>query len=107
MAYLTHLIAIPLTLCAILFALSNPGDVTVGLWPSERTWTLPLNLFGIALVGAGFLCGALFVWLQYQKLRYRYWQESRKAARLEKELEALHEKGQPPSDAIAAALVTK
>jgi hypothetical protein len=107
MAYLTHLIAIPLTLCAILFALSNGGDVTVGFWPSERTWILPLNLFGLALVGAGFFCGALFVWLQYQRLRYRYWQESRKAARLEKELEALHRKDQGPAETIASALATK
>jgi uncharacterized integral membrane protein len=110
MAYLTLIITIPLTLFALAFAASNSTAVKAGLWPLEQTWELPLSILGLGMLGTGFLSGALFVWLLYQKMRYRYWQESRKVARLEKELDSLHQKAeaekpgkpsQPPSTAIA------
>lgn len=101
MAYLTLLITIPLTIFAVLFAISNDGDVALGLWPFDGRYTLPVWLFGLGLLGSGFFLGALFVWLLAQKTRFRYWQESRKSARLEKELEAIHAKA-PPKETVPA-----
>ena len=94
MAYLTLIISIPLTLFALAFAASNSAPVKAGLWPLEQTWELPLSILGLGMLGTGFLSGALFVWLLYQKMRYRYWQESRKVTRLEKELDSLHQKAE-------------
>ncbi|MEZ0260577.1 MAG: LapA family protein [Alphaproteobacteria bacterium] len=92
MAYITLLITIPLTIFAGLFSLSNTGIVTLGLWPFENKVDFGVNIFGLAMLGIGFLLGALFVWIQYQKIRLKLWQESRKTARLEKELDSLRQK---------------
>lgn len=92
MSYLTLIITLPLTVFAILFAVSNSGDVTVGLWPLDQTHTVSIWVFGLAMLGVGFFTGALFVWILGQKTRFLYWKESRRAARLEKELDALNKK---------------
>jgi len=92
MAYITLIITIPLTVFAALFSLSNTGIVTLSLWPFEKTMDFGVNIFGLAMLGLGFLLGALFVWIQYQKIRLKLWQESRKTARLEKELDSLRQK---------------
>lgn len=105
MRYLTLAITIPLAVFAVLFAVSNTQDVTVGLWPFEGTRVFPLWVFALSLLGGGFLLGALFVWLLEQRTRFRYWRESRRSARLEKELEDLQKKqqAQPASNAPAAS----
>jgi len=95
MAYLTLLITIPLTLFTLSFAISNGDEISLGLWPLEQKLTLPGWQFGLGFLGAGFLSGALFVWLLSQKTRFLYWKESRRAARLEKELGDLHAKTAP------------
>lgn len=101
MSYLTLIITVPLTVFAILFAVSNSADVTVGLWPFEKEYTVSTWFFGLAMLGAGFFLGALFVWILSQKTRFQYWKESRRAARLEKELEALNRKQMPPAATTA------
>ncbi len=104
MQYLTLLITLPLTLFAVLIVLSNGGDVTLYLLPDDKEFsmTLPLWQVTLGLLGGGFFLGALFVWTLHQKARFRYWQESRKCARLEKELEKLHADDIARKDALAA-----
>lgn len=99
MAYLTLIITIPLTLFALAFAASNSAIVTAGLWPLDKTWEMPLSILGLGMLGLGFLTGSLFVWLLYQRLRYRNWQHRRKIARLEKELDKHKKKAE--EDALA------
>lgn len=94
MKYLTWLITLPLTVFALSFALSNDAEVQLSLWPFENTYKSGINVFGLSLLGAGFFLGALFVWILDQKMRFKYWQETRKSARLEKELETLN--ARPP-----------
>lgn len=94
MAYITLLITIPLTVFAAMFSLSNTGVITLSLWPFEKTIDFAVNIFGLGMLGIGFFLGALFVWLQYQKMRLKLWQESRKSARLEKELDSLRQKAE-------------
>lgn len=108
MQYLTLLITLPLTVFAVLVVLSNGSDVTVFLLPDDKDFALTLPLWQVALglLGGGFFLGALFVWLLHQKARFRYWQESRKTARLEKELEKLHADETARKD-LAAAEVAK
>jgi uncharacterized integral membrane protein len=92
LAWLTLIVTLPLTLFAVLFAVSNGQTVEASLWPLERTLSLPLSLVGLGLLFAGFLCGALFVWIHAQKTRLRLWRETRRAARIEKELDVLSRK---------------
>jgi uncharacterized membrane protein YciS (DUF1049 family) len=111
MAYLTLIITIPLTLFALAFAASNSASVKFGLWPLDQTWELPLSILGLAMLGMGFLSGATFVWIIYQRLRFRHWQHGRKIARLEKELDTLNQKAeadQKPADGkTGTAVATK
>lgn len=92
MVYLTLIITLPLTVFAVLFALSNGQGVDLTLWPLEGKMSLPLSVVGLCLLATGFFCGALFVWMLSQKTRFKLWQETRRAERLEKELDALHKK---------------
>lgn len=95
MSYLTLLITIPLTIFAVLFAVSNDSDVTVRLWPLEGAHDMPVYALGLGMLISGFLLGALFVSILAQKTRFLFWKEQRKRARLEKELDSLHTKAHP------------
>jgi uncharacterized integral membrane protein len=88
MRYLALLITVPLTLCAVVFALSNTAIVSFSFPPFE-SFSVPLNLLGLCLAGGGFFFGALFVWLHAQKTRIECWKQTRRADRLEKEIDAL------------------
>ena len=90
MHYITLLITLPATVFAVLFAASNSGDVTVHFWPLKNEMTLPLSVVALSMLGAGFFLGALFVWIYSRKTVFECWKESRRAARLEKELEEMH-----------------
>ena len=93
MKYITLLITVPLTLFAVVFAIFNAQSVKVTFLPFDGfSFSLPVSVLALGLLGAGFLSGALFVWLYSQKLRWRCWRETRRADRLEKDLAALTEK---------------
>lgn len=103
MSYLTLLITIPLTIFAVLFAVSNDADVSVGLWPLDGRHEMPIYALGLGMLIGGFLLGALFVSILAQKTRFLFWQEQRKRARLEKELDSLHAKTHPAPSTPKAA----
>lgn len=92
MAYITLFITVPLTLFAVLFAVSNTGDVSVSLQPFEESLTLRIYALGLGMLAIGFFLGALFVGLHSQKMRLQGWKQKRRAERLEKEIDALREK---------------
>lgn len=90
MNFLLLLITVPLTAFAAVFAMFNTGDVTVTF---IHDYTLPLSAVCLGLMGAGFFFGALFMWILGQKTRFKCWKETRRADRLEKELERLQAHG--------------
>ncbi len=92
MAYITLFITVPLTLFAVLFAVSNTGDVTVTLLPFDGKLTLGVYELGLGMMGIGFFFGALFVGIHSQKVRLNAWKQKRRAERLEKEIDGLREK---------------
>ncbi len=102
MAWLTLIITIPFTIFAALFAISNGQSVSVMLSPFEGKVEWPLSAVGLSLLLAGFFCGAVFVWLQAQKTRFKLWQETRRADRLEKELDLAHKKAEEARAALPA-----
>ncbi len=86
MAYVAILfVSLPFSLFALAFALSNTARVDFSLWPAVDGASIPLNILGVALLFGGFLMGALFVSLQTQKMRFDYWRQARKLAKLEKD----------------------
>ena len=57
------LIALPLLLLLVVFALSNKEPVRLGLWPTDYTLVLPLSLAVIGAMAVAFLAGGLLVWM--------------------------------------------
>jgi uncharacterized integral membrane protein len=65
------LIALPLLLLLVSFALSNTAPVRLGLWPTDFALELPLSLTVIGGMAVAFLAGALLVWISDLALRRR------------------------------------
>jgi lipopolysaccharide assembly protein A len=57
------LIALPLLLLLVLFALSNQQPVSLRVWPTDYAATLPLSLAILAAMAVAFLAGGLLVWV--------------------------------------------
>jgi lipopolysaccharide assembly protein A len=57
------LIALPLLLLLVLFALSNRQPVSLRVWPTDYAATLPLSLAVLASMAIAFLAGGLLVWV--------------------------------------------
>ena len=87
MRYVLWLISIPLTVFVVLFAVSNPVFVHLELVPLKGGWDLSLATVGLGMMALGFLSGAVFVGVQGYRMQIKKWQETRRADRLEKELE--------------------
>ncbi|WP_207482114.1 lipopolysaccharide assembly protein LapA domain-containing protein [Arenibaculum pallidiluteum] len=88
MRILSWLVAIPVALVAISFALSNRDLVTLSLWPLPFTLDLPVYLVGLAGILVGFVAGGLVAWLGQHGSRSAARRERRRAERLAGELEA-------------------
>lgn len=78
------LIAAPLLLLMVVFALSNPKPETFALWPTDYTVQLPLSLAVLGAMGVAFLFGALVLWVSLLGARAR----ARRAERHVRMLEA-------------------
>ena len=56
-------LAAPLLLLLVLFAVSNRAPVTLGLWPTGLAVEAPLALIVLVAAALGFLAGALLLWV--------------------------------------------
>jgi uncharacterized integral membrane protein len=94
---LRTLIALPVLIVLILFALSNPQPVTLGFWPTDFKVATPVS--AAILVGAAlsFLLGSLFVWLPALGVRRRARKFERAARRLEDQVSSLKKKAESSS----------
>jgi putative membrane protein len=72
------LIAFPLLLLLVLFALSNMAPVRLGLWPTDFALQMPLSLAVLGAMAVAFLAGAVIVWLSElsQRRRARHAEQS-------------------------------
>jgi uncharacterized integral membrane protein len=55
-------IAAILLLLFAIFMLSNREQVTLGFWPTDYVWQVPLSIAILIAMGFAFLIGALIVW---------------------------------------------
>lgn len=65
------LIAAPFLLVMVLFALSNPQNVSLRLWPTDLAMQAPLSLIVLVSMGFGGLIGALALWFSAIGARMR------------------------------------
>jgi uncharacterized integral membrane protein len=99
------LLAAPFLVLMILFALSNPQQVTLGLWPTDFSWEVPLSIVILLAMALGFVLGALMLWLSVLCQRSRARRAERTARALEaqvQELKARNPAGVPPAAALPA-----
>jgi uncharacterized integral membrane protein len=74
----------PLLFLLVLFALSNPQAVHLGLWPTDVVMDLPLSIAILLSMAVAFMVGALLLWLSAVAARLR----ARRAENAVKMLEA-------------------
>ena len=65
------LIALPLLLLLVLFALSNTAPVRLRLWPTDYALELPLSLAVLGAMAIAFLLGGGMVWVSELAQRRR------------------------------------
>jgi uncharacterized integral membrane protein len=68
---LSWIITLPITILAVMFALSNSGTVPVSLWWLWTTDDLPLYLLILGSLLLGFLLGAIVAWISGAARRRR------------------------------------
>lgn len=81
-----------LVVVAVVFALSNRQTVDFGFWPLPYVVAIPAYGFGLGVFAVGFLCGGFFVWLRAVGARGRALMATRRADRLQQEVNALKER---------------
>ncbi len=80
------ILLLPFLILLIVFALSNPQDTPLGLWPTDFTVEVPVSIAILVASGLFFFLGALFVWFGTVAARRRHRQAERRARALEAEL---------------------
>jgi uncharacterized integral membrane protein len=76
----------------VLFALSNPEEVGLRLWPLDLVLVAPLSLAVLAVAGLAFLLGAAIASASSLPLRRRLRRAEQAARRMEAELHELRAK---------------
>ena len=90
------LLAIPLLVLLVAFALSNPQVVPLGLWPTDILVRVPISV--AVLIGAGvfFVLGAFMTWTTALAMTARARKAERHVRQLEGQVEALRAKPVAP-----------
>ena len=83
------LIAIPLLIILVAFALSNQQVVRVGLWPTDIVADMPLSVAVLAAAGVFFIVGAFMTWAGALAFRSRARRAEQTVRQLEAQLQAL------------------
>ena len=86
MAFLRGLIALPLIVVVVLFAVTHTEKVPVSINPFESAVEYPLYVVALGFLAVGFLLGAMIAWISMSKLRRENRARGKKIKKLEKEL---------------------
>lgn len=92
MSFIRWIIALPLIVGAVLFALAHPDPVTITWNPFEEAIELPLYFVALAFLGIGFLLGVFVAWLGMGKVRKERRQQRKTIKKLEKDINIANEK---------------
>jgi putative membrane protein len=105
------LIFAPLLFLLVLFALSNPQSVHLGLWPTDFGVDLPLSIALLLAAAFAFFLGAALLWLSVVGARLRARRAEHAVKLLEAQVASLQSRLAeaqvlPPSHANAATALT-
>jgi uncharacterized integral membrane protein len=85
--YLSWIVTIPITLIAVLFAVSNRATVAFAVWPLPFSLELPLYLAVLGVLVLGFVAGGVVVWLGQHRYRRDARRSAARVAALERDLD--------------------
>jgi uncharacterized integral membrane protein len=83
------IIAIPLLIILVVFALSNTAPVQVGFWPTGLALAVPLSVAVLVGMAIAFLLGGLVVWVNELGQRRRARRAEHLARLLEEQVQEL------------------
>jgi putative membrane protein len=83
---LRWIVALPLAVLAVLFALAHRQDVAFTYSPFHEPVTLPLYALALGLLGAGIVMGAVATWIGMHRVRKERRAAQKSVKRLEQEL---------------------
>ncbi len=102
MKIIAWLIAIPLAVVVVVFAIANRGTVDLSFDPLPYALSIPIWALAAGALVVGFLLGALIRWLLDHKTRAGARQSRRRARALEREIAELRARNRPRGVAIAS-----
>ena len=91
------LLAFPVLIILIAFALTNQQVVRIGLWPTDIQVDLPLSVIVLLAAGLFFLAGALLTWGGALTLGGRARRAERTIRQLESQIQALRAQRSNPA----------
>lgn len=104
------LIFAPLLFLVVLFALSNPQQVHLGIWPTDYGIDLPLSIALLIAGAVAFLLGAILLWFSVVGARLRARRSDQQVKILEKQVanlqQRLAEAEAKPSSALTGTVVS-
>ena len=98
------LIATVFLVVLVIFVLSNHEPVTIGFWPTDLRWDMPLSVALLITAAAALVVGAVMVWISEFGQRRRARHAEAAVRRLEEQVQELqarlHEPAmpQPPAE---------
>lgn len=88
MRWLGWLLAAPLALAIVIFAVANRHDVRLEFWPLPWAVDLPVYLVVLGVLAKGLVLGIVAAWLSGHRTRRRAREQKRRAESLERQLRA-------------------
>jgi uncharacterized integral membrane protein len=90
------LIAVPFLLVLVSFMLSNREPVTIGFWPTDVRWDMPVSVALLIAAAVALLVGATLVWISELRQRRRARHAEAAVRRLEAQVRELQAGQHPP-----------
>ena len=91
------LIAVPFLAALVIFVLSNREPVTIGFWPTDIRWDMPLSVALLIAAAAALVVGAVMVWISELRQRRRAHHAEVTARRLEEQVRELQARLHQPT----------
>ena len=91
------LIAVPFLMVLVIFVLSNREPVTVGFWPTDARWDMPLSVALLIAAAVALLIGAVMVWISELRQRRRARHAEAAVRQLEAQVQELQARLNPPA----------
>jgi uncharacterized integral membrane protein len=92
MAFIKWILALPLIIGAVLFAMAHAQTVTVTWNPLKPEMELPLYVVTFLFLGIGILIGMLLAWISMSNVRKERRQLKKENKQLERDINATNEK---------------